>query len=73
MANKVQELKEILGSENVLESAELLEEYSKDMSLAPQVKPPPKAERMMLSPSLSLFSHSHKHNGIVAAVVFPYR
>lgn len=39
----------------------------------PQVNPAPKADKIILSPFRNLFSHSHKHNGIVAEVVFPYR
>jgi FAD/FMN-containing dehydrogenase len=39
MAEKEQELAKIVGSQNVLSSPEVLEEYSRDMSFVPRIRP----------------------------------
>jgi FAD/FMN-containing dehydrogenase len=39
MVEKVQELTGLLGSKNVISSAEVIEEYSKDLSFVPRIKP----------------------------------
>ena len=40
--------------------------------MEPQVKPPPNAASIKLSPFLNNFSKSQKQSGIEPAVVFPY-